>query len=292
MTAAVYAARKKLDILLITKDVGGQPLLTSGIENYMGYQYVTGPELMKKFEEQVKQFPIALLVNEKVANLTADDKGFIVSTATGKKFRSRSVIIASGKHPRPLNVPGEKEFVGRGVSYCATCDAPLFAGMDVAVVGGGNSALTAVIDLLKYARRIYLIEIMPTLTADPILIERARESDKAEFYLGHLVKEIRGTDRVENIVISSKDGGEDKTLSVSGVLVEIGLLPNSEFAKGLVRLNHLQEIVVDCECRTSVEGIFAAGDVTDVPEKQIVIACGEGSKACLSAFKYLATHKF
>ncbi len=291
MTAAVYAARKKLDILVISKDVGGQPLLTSGIENYMGYQYVTGPELMRKFEEQVKQFPVALLIDEKASNLTTDDKGFIVSTTTDKKFISRSVIIASGKRPRPLNVPGEKELVGRGVSYCATCDAPLFGEMDVAVIGGGNSALTAVIDLLKYAGRIYLIEVMPTLTADLTLIERAKESDKVEFYPGHLVKEIRGTDRVENIVISSKDGGEDKTLSVSGVLVEIGLIPNSEFAKGLVKLNHLQEIAVDCECKTSVEGIFAAGDVTNVPEKQIIVAAGEGAKAALSTYNYLLQKK-
>ncbi len=291
MTAAVYAARKKLDILVISKDVGGQPLLTSGIENYMGYQYVTGPELMRKFEEQVKQFPVALLIDEKASNLTTDDKGFIVSTTTDKKFKSRSVIIASGKRPRPLNVPGEKELVGRGVSYCATCDAPLFGEMDVAVIGGGNSALTAVIDLLKYAGRIYLIEVMPTLTADLTLIERAKKSDKVEFYPGHLVKEIRGTDRVENIVISSKDGGEDKTLSVSGVLVEIGLIPNSEFAKGLVKLNHLQEIAVDCECKTSVEGIFAAGDVTNVPEKQIIVAAGEGAKAALSTYNYLLQKK-
>lgn len=291
MTAAVYAARKKLDILVISKDIGGQPLLTSGIENYMGYQYVTGPELMRKFEEQVKQFPVALLTDEKASNLTTDDKGFIVSTTTDKKFRSRSVIIASGKRPRPLNVPGEKELVGRGVSYCATCDAPLFGEMDVAVIGGGNSALTAVIDLLKYARRIYLIEVMPTLTADLTLIERAKESDKVEFYPGHLVKEISGTDRVENIVISSKDGGEDIALPVSGVLVEIGLIPNSEFAKGLVRLNHLQEIAVACECKTSVEGIFAAGDVTNVPEKQIIVAAGEGAKAALSTYNYLLQKK-
>jgi len=291
MTAAVYAARKKLDTLVISKDIGGQPLLTSGIENYMGYQYVTGPELMRKFEEQVKQFPVALLTDEKVAKLTTGDKGFIISTTTDKKFRSRSVIIASGKRPRPLNVPGEKELTGRGISYCATCDAPLFGEMDVAVTGGGNSALTAVIDLLKYARRIYLIDVMPTLTADLTLIERAKESDKVEFYPEHLVKEIRGTDRVENIVISSKNGGEDKTLSVSGVLVEIGLIPNSEFAKGLVKLNHLQEIVVDCECKTSVEGIFAAGDVTNVPEKQIIVAAGEGAKAALSTYNYLLQKK-
>ncbi|GMT47558.1 MAG: thioredoxin reductase [bacterium] len=291
MTAAVYAARKKLDTLVISKDIGGQPLLTSGIENYMGYQYVTGPELMRKFEEQVKQFPVALLTDEKVAKLTTGDKGFIISTTTDKKFRSRSVIIASGKRPRPLNVPGEKELTGRGISYCATCDAPLFGEMDVAVTGGGNSALTAVIDLLKYARRIYLIDVMPTLTADLTLIERAKESDKVEFYPGHLVKEIRGTNRVENIVISSKNGGEDKTLSVSGVLVEIGLIPNSEFAKGLVKLNHLQEIVVDCECKTSVEGIFAAGDVTNVPEKQIIVAAGEGAKAALSTYNYLLQKK-
>jgi alkyl hydroperoxide reductase subunit F len=287
MTAAVYAGRKKLDTLVISKDVGGQTLLTSEVENYMGYQYVTGPELMKKFEEQVRQFPIALLIGEEVSNLSREGDHFVVSTASDKKFSSRAVIIASGKRPRPLNVPGEKELIGRGVSYCATCDAPLFGGMDVAVIGGGNSAFTAVNDLTKYARKIYLIDIMPEPIADPILVEKARESGKVEFFPEHMVKEIKGTVRVEGIVISSKGSGKDRMLPVSGVFIEVGLIPNSQFVKDLVELNQAQEIIVNCNCETSVKGIFAAGDVTTVPEKQIIVAAGEGAKAALSAYKYL-----
>jgi len=177
--------------------------------------------------------------------------------------------------------------IGRGVSYCATCDAPLFGGMDVAVIGGGNSAFTAVNDLTKYARKIYLIDIMPEPIADPILVEKARGSGKVEFFPEHMVKEIKGTVRVEGIVISSKGSGKDRMLPVSGVFIEVGLIPNSQFVKDLVELNQAQEIIVNCNCETSVKGIFAAGDVTTVPEKQIIVAAGEGAKAALSAYKYL-----
>lgn len=285
MTAAVYAARKKLDTLVISKNVGGQPLLTSSIENYMGYQYITGQELIEKFEDQVKQFPLALLIGEEAENLASEDEEFIVTTTNGKSFKARSLIIASGKYSRSLDVPGEEELVGRGVSYCATCDAPLFSGTEVAVIGGGNSALATVRDLTKYVKKIYLIYL--DLVADQIMVEKAKESDKVEFFPGYTVKEIEGTNRVENIVIKSKEGDEERKLSLDGVFIEIGLIPNSRFAEDLVKLNGLGEIVVDCECKTNVPGIFAAGDVTDVPEKQIIIAAGEGAKAALSAYHFL-----
>lgn len=285
MTAAVYAARKKLDTLVISKDVGGQPLLTSSIENYMGYQYITGQELIEKFEDQVKQFPVALLIGKEAENLASEEGEFIVSTSNSQNFKARSLVIASGTSSRSLNVPGERELVGRGVSYCATCDAPLFEEMEVAVIGGGNSALTAVRDLTKYANKIYLIYL--DLVADQILVEKAEESEKVEFFPGYTVKEIGGADKVENTVIKSKEGGEERKLPLDGVFIEIGLIPNSQFAKDLVKLNDLGEIMVDCECKTNVPGIFAAGDVTDVPEKQIIIASGEGAKAALSAYHFL-----
>lgn len=291
MTAAVYSARKKIDTLLISKDIGGQVLTTSWIENYMGYQYITGQELIRKFQEQVAQFPIALAIGENVRKINIEKDHFLILTESNKKFQSTALIIASGKKSRPLNVPGEKELVGRGISYCATCDAPLFKDREVAVVGGGNSALTAVIDLLNYAARIYVVNILASLQADEILIERVKNANKVEFFLGYEVKEIKGNNLVESILIKSRDTNIEKVLPVSGVFIEIGLIPNSEFVKDIVALNQAQEIIVNCKCETNIPGIFAAGDVTSVPDKQIIIAAGEGAKAALSAYKYLINLK-
>ena len=287
MTAAVYAARKRLATLIVTKDLGGQVLQTSDIENYLGYQYITGEELAAKFQEQIKQFPIALHTDDVADKLYAENHHYWVLTRGGRRFQARSVIIASGKRPRVLNAPGEMRLIGRGVTYCATCDAPLFAGKIVAVIGGGNSALTAVTDLIPIAPRVYIINWAHDWQADPILLERAERSGKTTPFLGHRVVEILGRDRVESIVIELRDGGPVTELAVQGVFVEIGLVANSEFAKGLVRLNRRGEVIVDCKARTNVPGVLAAGDVTTVPEKQIIIAAGEGAKAALSAHEYL-----
>jgi len=287
MTAAVYAARKRLKVLLVSKDLGGQPLLTSGIENYMGYQYVTGPELMAKFQEQVRQFPIRMAIGEEVVRLAPGEGGFTAATKAGRSFRAKAVIIASGKRPRELGVPGERELLGRGVSYCAVCDGPLFAGREVAVIGGGNSALTAAIDLIKLAPTIYLVSRSTEWKAEPILVERALGSERLVPLQGYRVKEILGEERVKGLVIESKEDGKTRELPVEGVFIEVGLIPNSEFARGVVALNAEGEIIVDCESRTDVPGIFAAGDVTTVPEKQIIVAAGEGAKAALSAYQYL-----
>jgi len=287
MTAAVYTARKKLRTLLVSKDLGGQPLLTSEIENYMGYQFVTGPELMAKFREQVNQYPIDVVIGEDVTKLAVQDDEFTVSTRTGKSFVGKAVIVASGKRSRALNVPGEEELVGRGVTYCSICDAPLFAGRDVAVIGGGNSALSAVADLIKITPRIYLVHRSKNLRADPVLVEKAEGSDKVISFLEYVVKEILGEERVRGVVIESRETGKVEELAVEGVFIEIGLIPNSDLARGLLALNKVGEIVVDGSCRSSVPGIFAAGDVTNVPEKQIIVAAGEGAKAALSAYSYL-----
>jgi alkyl hydroperoxide reductase subunit F len=286
MTAAVYAARKKLDTLVISKDVGGQTNLASSVETYMGYHYISGAELMQKFEEQVRQFPIALSIGDEVTTLLVEDASFAVVTAQGKKFRGKAVIIASGRRARSLNVPREKELIGRGVSYCATCDAPLFGGMDVAVIGSGNPALTAVNELTNYARKIYNI-VRVSVKADPILVEKAEKSGKVEFFSGYAATEIRGKERVEGIVIKQIEGDKEIVLDVNGVFIEIGAVPNTEFAVNLVTLNDVKEIEVDCECMTNIPGLFAAGDVTNAPGKQIIVAAGEGAKAALSAYRYL-----
>ena len=286
MTAAVYAARKKIDTVLLSRDLGGQPLWTAGVENYMGYQYVDGPELMQKFEEQVRQFPIEQKIGQGVAALSRLNGGFEATVEDGERYRAKAVIIATGKRPRLLNVPGEGKLRGRGVTHCAICDGPLFAGQKVAVIGGGNSALEAVIDMLKIAEHVYTVSATP-LTCDAVLIDRAKAAPNLTMFIEHGVVEIEGSNRVEGIVIRNLKTGEIKKLEVAGVFVEIGLIPSSDLAKGLCKLNELGEIVVNCVCETGVSGLFAAGDVTNIPEKQIVVAAGEGAKAALQAHKYL-----
>lgn len=286
MTAAVYAARKKLNTLLISQDLGGQPNATAGIENYMGYQFIEGLELMQKFEEQVKQFPVDVKIGEGISNLSQISRGFEVRTDGGETYQTRAAIVATGKRPRPLNVPGEEKLRGKGVTYCAICDGPLFASMEVAVIGGGNSALEAADDMVKIAGYVYLVSLTP-LTGDQILIDKLKSANNLTIFLEHEVMEIKGENFVEGIRIRDLKSGQEKELEVGGVLVEIGLIPNSEFVKGVVTLNHLGEIEVNCANETSVPGLFAAGDVTSVPEKQIVVAAGEGAKATLQAHHYL-----
>ena len=286
MTAAVYAARKKLDTLLLSKDLGGQPNQTTGIENYMGYQFIEGPELMQKFEEQVKQFPIEVKIGDGAVSISRLDEGFEVRTEKGETHQGRAAIIATGKRPRPLNVPGEEHLRGRGVTYCAICDGPLFAGMKVAVIGGGNSALEAADDMIKIGEHVYLVSLTP-LTGDQVLIDKVKAAANLTIFTEYETSEILGDNLVSGIKIRDLKSGEERSLEVGGVFVEIGLIPNSELAKGSANLNRLGEIEVNCTCETGIPGLYAAGDVTNVPEKQIVVAAGEGAKAALQAHRYL-----
>lgn len=286
MTAAVYAARKRLNALLISYDIGGQVLWTTGVENYMGYQFIEGPELMQKFEEQVKQFPLDTKTGERVSILSQTNEGFEVRTDKDETYQAKAAIIATGKRPRQLNVPGEEKLRGRGVTYCAICDGPLFAGENVAVIGGGNSALEAAEDMIKIAEHVHLVSLTP-LTGDQILIDKVTAATNLTMFLEHEVLNIKGESRVKGIEVRDLKGKQEKELDVSGVLIEIGLIPNSEPFKGIVHLNRLGEIEVNCANEAGVPGLFAAGDVTNVPEKQIVVAAGEGAKAALRAHHYL-----
>ena len=288
MTAAVYAARKRLNTLLISNDVGGQPLTTVGIENYMGYQFVEGPELMQKFEEQVRQFPsdVKVQVGQEAESLSRIDGGFEVKTDKGEIHRAKAVIFATGKRPRKLNVPGEKEFLGRGVTYCAICDGPLFAGENVAVIGGGNSALEAAEDMIRIAQHVYLISLT-LLTGDQILIDKVTDASNLTVFVEHEILGIKGKGRVEGIRIRDLKSKQQQELDVGGVFIEIGLIPNSEAIKAITTLNRFGEVEVNYANETGEPGLFAAGDVTNVPEKQIVVAAGEGAKAALQAHRYL-----
>ena len=286
LAAGVYAARKQLKTLLLSGDTGGQINTTLGIENYLGYQFIEGPELINKFLTQVEQFPIDQKIGDKIRQLKKIKNGFEAITEDGDKYQSKAVVFATGKKPRKLNVPGETELTGRGVSYCAICDGPVFAGQKVAVVGGGNSALEAVLDLLKIARHVNLVSMTP-LTGDPVLSNQLKGAKKLTVFLEHETTEVKGKELVEGITIKDLKSGKEKELEVGGVFIEIGLVPNSDAVKGLVKLNKSGEIIVTPRNETSVAGLYAAGDVTDVPEKQIIVAAGEGAKAALQAHRYL-----
>ncbi len=287
ITAAVYAARKRLDFSVITKDIGGQAAWSGDIENYTGYQFITGPELALKFKEHMQSFEFDLKEGIGVNKVEKDGNNFKVFTSDGKSYSSRTVIIASGKRPRPLNVPGEAEFKNRGVTYCATCDGPLFAGKDVAIIGSGNSGLDAALQMMKIASKIYLIDIAEKMTGDPVMQKKIAASPRVEILNKTKILEILGDRFVKRIRIERE--GKSREIAVEGVFVEIGLIPNSEIID-FVEKNKLNEIIVNRAAEASHPGVFAAGDVTNVPEKQIIIAAGEGSKASLAAFKFLSTH--
>ena len=286
LTATVYAARKRLHTLLISGDIGGQVNWTMGIENYMGYQIIDGPELIEKFRTQVNQFPVEQKIGHRVSSLEKVGDGFEAVSEPKGRYQSKAVIFATGKRPKKLNVPGESELIGRGVTYCATCDGPVFSGQKVAVVGGGNSALEAALDMVKIAEHVYLVSLT-RLTGDAVLIGKLSSAKNLSILTEHQTQKIEGEDFVKGILIKDLRNGEIKQLEVTGVFVEIGMVPNSEAVSKIIRLNKWGEVPISCDCETTVLGLYAAGDVTDVPEKQIVIAAGEGAKAAIQASRYL-----
>lgn len=292
MSAAVYAARKLIKLAIITKDFGGQVRETSEVENWLGFQSINAKDLVDMFQEHVKGFDIPVSIGPATVEVKRDVDFFKVRTDDGRIYSGRTLILATGKRHRPLNVPGEKELVGRGVAYCATCDAPFFKGKKVVVVGGGNSAFTTAMDLLKVEAGVTLVNFNKGWRADETLKQRVRQTDKVSLLDYHQVVRIEGRDRVTAVVVRNREDEEEEKLDASGIFVEIGLLPNNGSFKDLVELNEQGEVIVDCSCQTSVEGVFGAGDVTTVPHKQIVIAAGEGAKAALSAYNYLTNKSF
>jgi len=288
ITAAVYAARKRMQLLVISRDIGGQAAWSGDIENYTGYQFISGPELAEKFEEHMRQYNIALRENESVNGIKKSQDIITVATDKGS-YECRSLIIASGKRTRELNVPGEAEYKNKGLTYCATCDGPLFSGKDVAVIGGGNSALDAALQLVNIASKIYMVNNVSALGGDAIMREKLESNSKVTILNDSRVLAVLGDKMVKSIRLNTPQG--ERELTVQGIFVEVGLIPNSEFV-GDINRNKLGEIIINSHNETNIPGIFAAGDVTDVPEKQIIIAAGEGSKATLSAFRYLSQHKF
>jgi NADH-dependent peroxiredoxin subunit F len=285
INAALYALRKGLKTAMICRDFGGHVKDTVNIENYLGYMKIDGYDLIEKFKEQMLQYDCYV---KQYADVTGLEDGEYKSVATddGQTFRSAAVILATGSDHRTLDVPGERELFGAGLSYCAICDGPLFRGKDVIIAGGGNSAVGSAIDLSKTCRRISIIH-RSVFRADRILQDRLSSCENVEIFLRHQILEVLGKDRVEGVKVLDKDKGVEKVIGSDALFIEIGLVPNSGYARGAVEINESGEIVTDRTCSTSVPGIFAAGDVTTSPFKQIVIASSEGAIAALSANEFL-----
>jgi len=285
LSAALYAKRKGIDIVLVSGTIGGQVSDTSSVENYLGIESMSGEEMVKAFKKHVESYDVPMLDSIRV-NSIEQGKEKILMLDNGKKLKSKTVIIGTGSLNRKLGVPGEDKYYGKGVTYCAICDGPLFTDMDVMVAGGGNSAVEAAIDLSKTASSVKLVQ-RSVLRADQVLIDRMESLDNVELYIGHQIKEVKGDNLVSAVVAKNKETGEDVTFETSALFVEIGYIPNTKFVEDLIELNDANEIVINDRNETSEKGIFAIGDATTVPYKQIIIAASEGAKAALSAVDYL-----
>jgi alkyl hydroperoxide reductase subunit F len=288
-SAAIYAARKGIRTGVLSERFGGQVLDTLGIENFISVKETEGPKLASALEAHVRQYEVDIMNLQRVAQLQRGAGYIEVSTQSGATVRAKSVVIATGARWREMNVPGEKEYRGKGVAYCPHCDGPLFKGKSVAVIGGGNSGVEAAIDLAGIVKDVVLLEFDPKLRADEVLQRKLRSLTNVRVIVSAQTTEVSGDgNKVTGLVYKDRNSGEAQHLKLDGVFVQIGLLPNSDWLKNSpVRLSPRGEIEVDARCETSMPGVFAAGDVTTVPYKQIVIAMGEGSKAALSAFDYL-----
>ena len=289
--AAVYAARKGIRTGIVAERFGGQTMDTLGIENYPSVLETEGPKFAAGLEAQVRHYGVDIITLQRVAKIdpAAVPGGHAtVTLENGAQLKARSVILATGARWRNMNVPGETEYRTKGVAYCPHCDGPLFKGKDVAVIGGGNSGVEAAIDLAGVVRSVTLLEFADQLKADQVLVDKLKSMPNVSIHVNAQTTEVVGDgQKMNGLKWKDRVTGEEHAPALAGVFVQIGLVPNTEFLKGTLELSRFGEIIIDAKCHTSVPGIFAAGDVTTVPYKQIVIAAGEGSKAALSAFDHL-----
>ncbi|PID73754.1 MAG: alkyl hydroperoxide reductase subunit F [Desulfobacterales bacterium] len=287
VAAAVYAARKGLKTLMVAEKAGGQVKDTLGIENLISVPYTEGPKLADKLYQHVSAYDIKVLSHRRITKIENGDVK-ILKADSGEFARARAVIIATGARWRTLNIPGEAAYTGRGVAFCPHCDGPFYKGRDVAVIGGGNSGIEAAIDLAGIVRSVAVFEFLPELKADQVLVEKALALPNVTVRTNTQTLEVLGDDKkVTGLRYKDRDTEKTGDVNLDGIFVQIGLAPNSGFISDLVEINRFGEIMVDEKCRTSVPGIYAAGDVTTVPYKQIIISMGEGAKAALAAFEDL-----
>lgn len=284
--AAIYSARKGLRVAVIAERIGGQVKETVGIENLISIPETTGSLLADNLRTHMAQYPIDMLEHRQVEKVELDGKNKLITVKGGEQFSSPALIIATGASWRKLNVPGEVEHIGRGVAFCPHCDGPFYKDKHVAVVGGGNSGIEAAIDLAGICSHVTVLEFMEDLKADQVLQEKVKDLPNVTVFTNSQTTEVVGNgDKVTHLRVKDRKTEEERAIDLDGVFVQIGLVPNSSLVRGLVETNRMGEIVIDTHCRTNVPGIYAAGDVSTVPYKQIIIAMGEGAKAALAAFE-------
>ncbi|MEM4357954.1 MAG: FAD-dependent oxidoreductase [Candidatus Pacearchaeota archaeon] len=286
LTAAIFAKRKQLDVIIITPEIGGQTNITESIENYPGFGAIKGSELIKKILDKVAELGTEFLFAE-VINIERKNQFFILKLNNGKKVEAKAVILAFGKTPAKLGV-GEEKFLGRGVSICVTCDAPLYKNKIVAVVGGGNSAVDAALELSQIAKKVYLIHRRESFRADELSLKKLKEKKNVIILTNSIIIKFQGKEKVESIVIENTQSKKQQELNVDGVFLELGFVMASDWLKGFVELDSKGQIVIDSLCQTSREGVFAAGDCTNTEFKQAVISAGQGAIAALQAYQYLS----
>ena len=285
VSAAIYSARKGLRVAIVAERVGGQVKETVGIENLISVVHTTGNELADNLKSHLLQYPVDLLEHRKIVSVEVIGKEKVVTTSVGEKFSAPAFIIATGASWRKLNVPGEADYIGKGVAFCPHCDGPFYKGKHVAVVGGGNSGIEAAIDLAGICSKVTVFEFMDELKADTVLQDRLKSLPNVEVFVSSQTTEVIGNgDKLTALRIKDRKTEEERLVELDGVFVQIGLSANSSVFRDIVETNRPGEIMIDAHCRTNVTGIYAAGDVSTVPYKQIIISMGEGAKAALSAF--------
>ncbi len=290
LTAAIYTARDGMKTLLLEKaGAGGLAASTELVENYPGFpDGVSGAEMMELFRQQAERFGAELVEFDEVERVVPVQPGRVeVHTAAGQVYQAKAVIVATGSESKKLGVPGEKEFYGRGVSYCATCDGPLFRGKDVVIVGAGNSGLQEGAIMVTYVNSVKIVEFLPTSKAEKILQDRVFGHEKVELFFNHSLTAIEGEKTVQRVVVKNRETGAEVTLPTDGVFIYVGYAPYTKFLEGVVELNRFGYIVTDAHTRTSVPGIFAAGDVRADNLAQIAVAVGDGAKSAVAVREYL-----
>ncbi|HLG23914.1 MAG TPA: FAD-dependent oxidoreductase [Candidatus Nanoarchaeia archaeon] len=290
LTASIYTCRKKLKTLILSIDVGGQTNLTSHIENYPGTGPMNGIELMQRFYNEAIGFGAEIAMG-KAVKADKTETGFKITMANGDFYDSKALILAYGKVPKSLGIEGEDKFMGRGVSTCVTCDAPLFKNRDVAVIGGGNSAVEGALELSEIAQKVYLVHRRDSFRADEITVQKLKNSKVIELVLNSCPTKVIGDKNVDAIEVEDLNSKQRKSLKVDGIFIEIGYVVDTTFVQHLVKVNEKKEIIVDEKGNTTCPGIFAAGDITPVPFKQTVIAAGEGAKAALECYRWITGAK-
>ena len=285
-SAAIYSARKGLRTAIIAEKMGGQVQDTKGIENLISVKYTEGTHLAAQLAQHISVYDIKVLEHRKVKSINPEAQLKQIELSTGESLKTKSLIVATGAKWRELDVPGEKEYLGRGVAYCPHCDGPYFKGKDVAVIGGGNSGVEAAIDLSVLVKSVTIIEFMPELKADQVLVQKLLSLPNVKVIKNARTHQVIGDgSKVTALEYEDRANKQIKRIELDGIFVQIGLIPNSGFIKDTVETNKFGEILIDEKCRTNQPGIYAAGDVTNIPYKQIIIAMGEGAKAGLASFE-------